>query len=94
MDIDGTRRRPVHATGARTVRTLVASLREEADVEIVPASHEHFNRGCALFAQRPDKAWSLTECLSFVIMQEHGLKSALTADQHFEQAGYQRLMRP
>jgi hypothetical protein len=73
---------------------LVAALREEADVEIVPASHELFNRGCALFAQRPDKAWSLTDCLSFVTMQEHGLKNALTADQHFEQAGYRRLMRP
>ena len=65
---------------------------EEADVEIVPASRELFNRGCALFAQRPDKAWSLTDCLSFVTMQEHGLKNALTADQHFEQAGYRRLM--
>ncbi len=71
---------------------LVAALREEADVEIVPASRELFNRGCALFAQRPDKAWSLTDCLSFVTMQEHGLKNALTADQHFEQAGYRRLM--
>lgn len=73
---------------------LIASLREEADVEIVPASHDLFNRGCVLFAQRPDKAWSLTDCLSFVIMQERDLKDALTADQHFEQAGYRRLMRP
>ena len=72
---------------------LLASLRDEADVEIIPASHELFDHGCALFAQRKDKAWSLTDCLSFVVMEEHGLKTALTADQHFQQAGFLRLMQ-
>jgi predicted nucleic acid-binding protein len=42
---------------------LLASLRAAADVEIIPASHELFEHGCALFAQRKDKAWSLTDCL-------------------------------
>ena len=71
---------------------LLASLRVTADVEIIPASHDLFDRGCVLFAQRKDKAWSLTDCLSFVVMEEHGLKTALTADQHFQQAGFVRLM--
>ena len=73
---------------------LVASLRGEASVEIVSASHEWFERGCALFAKRSDKAWSLTDCLSFVVMSGRGLEAALTADQHFEQAGFRRLMQP
>lgn len=73
---------------------LVAALRAQSDVEIVPASPALFARACTLFAQRLDKAWSLTDCTSFVVMQDHTLTAALTADQHFEQAGFQRLMQP
>ena len=78
---------------AKFVR-LVAALRAQPDVEIVPASHELFERSRALFAQRVDKEWSLTDCTSFVVMRERGTVAALTPDQHFEQAGFQRLMQP
>lgn len=37
-----------------------------------------FQRGVALFEQRPDKEWSLTDCLSFVVMQDKGITQALT----------------
>ncbi len=72
---------------------LVATLQAQPDVAIVAANHETFARALALFAERADKAWSLTDCTSFVVMQEHGLEAALTADQHFEQAGFRRLPR-
>lgn len=71
---------------------LVAALQAQPDVLIVAATHETFTRALALFAQRADKAWSLTDCTSSVVMQEHALESALTADQHFEQAGFRRLL--
>ena len=45
------------------------------------------------YEQRPDKAWSLTDGLSFVVMQELGLTEALTGDHHFEQAGFRALLR-
>ena len=41
---------------------------------------------------RPDKAWSLTDCISFAVMAERGLTEALTADHHFEQAGFRVLL--
>ena len=39
------------------------------------------------------QAWSFTDCLSFVVMQAHELRDALTADAHFEQAGFRALLR-
>lgn len=72
---------------------LLQLLRAQADVEIVPASHELFHNGCELHAERPDKEWSLTDCLSFVVMKGRGLEQALSSDHHFEQAGFQLLMR-
>lgn len=59
---------------------------------VVESSHELFRRGVALFSERPDKSWSLTDCISFVVMAEHGLSEALTADRHFEQAGFVPLL--
>jgi predicted nucleic acid-binding protein len=69
-------------------------LRIRTDLEIVPVSHKHFQQGCELYAKRNDKHWSLTDCISFVIMRENGIDAALTSDGHFEQAGFQRLLDP
>jgi predicted nucleic acid-binding protein len=44
--------------------------------------------------KRPDKDWSLTDCLSFVVMTDRGLSEALTGDHHFfEQAGFRAVLR-
>jgi predicted nucleic acid-binding protein len=72
---------------------LLAELRGDTDVTIVPASQELFDRGVDLFARRPDKDWSLTDCISFAVMRQRGLTDALTADQHFEQAGFTVLLK-
>ena len=52
-----------------------------------------FARGFDLYARRPDKSWSLTDCISFVVMTDRGLTEALTGDHHFEQAGFRALLR-
>jgi predicted nucleic acid-binding protein len=59
----------------------------------VPASEELVAKGVQLYSQRGDKNWSLIDCISFVVMEEYGLTEALTADHHFEQAGYSALLR-
>lgn len=68
-------------------------LRANPLVTIIPLSQARFDQGTVLFDQRPDKAWSLTDCISFLIMQEHDLHEALTGDHHFEQAGFKALMK-
>lgn len=67
-------------------------LRRRPTVQIVPSSDKRFEAGLALYGKRLDKDWSLTDCLSFVVMTEMGITEALTADRHFEQAGYIALL--
>jgi predicted nucleic acid-binding protein len=67
-------------------------LQNDPNTVIVEASHDSFVRGVELFAARPDKSWSLTDCTSFVVMEDHGIREALTGDHHFEQAGYVALL--
>jgi hypothetical protein len=69
-------------------------LRGDPNVTIVPAEQFLLDQAVALYAQRPDKSWSLTDCTSFVIMRQHGLVEALTADHHFDQAGFHALLKP
>jgi len=73
-------------------RELMGVLTDDDQVKIVTASHELFERGSALYFQRPDKKWSLTDCISFVVMSDEGLRDALTGDRHFEQAGFNVLL--
>lgn len=71
---------------------LVNMLNESPDATIISGSGELFARGVDLYRRRPDKHWSLTDCLSFVVMQDHSIADALTGDQHFRQAGFRPLL--
>jgi hypothetical protein len=71
---------------------LVARLQADPENELVPPSIELMARGIQLYDERPDKKWSLTDCISFVVMQDRGITEALTGDHHFEQAGFKILL--
>ena len=77
-------------------RALFAKLLSLIDADkrmhVVTASKALFERGSSLFMQRPDKAWSLTDCMSFVVMDQHNIRDALTGDHHFAQAGFVPLL--
>ena len=72
---------------------FVLHLRSRPNIRIIPASRDLLDRGFQLFSHRLDKAWSLTDYTSFVVMQEEGLTDALTTDHHFEQAGFTVLLQ-
>lgn len=59
---------------------------------VVPASNDLFQRGVALYRDRSDKDWPLTDCISFAVMEERSLRDALTGDAHFRQAGLNTLL--
>jgi hypothetical protein len=60
---------------------------------VVSASSELMRRGLALYLERGDKEWQLTDCISFVVMEDEGINDALTGDRHFEQAGFKALLK-
>jgi predicted nucleic acid-binding protein len=74
--------------------TLYRQLLGNRKVRIEPCSDELFHAGFDLYARRPDKGWSLTDCTSFVVMGRDGLTDALTGDHHFAQAGFTPLLAP
>jgi len=57
------------------------------------ASPALLDAGLRLHAERADKDWSLTDCISFCVMRQRGMTSALAYDEHFEQAGFKALLR-
>jgi predicted nucleic acid-binding protein len=65
---------------------------EEKEIEVLSFQSEQMHAAFELYASRVDKTWSLTDCLSFVVMQQLHLTDALTADHHFRQAGFRALL--
>ena len=81
-----------HCSARDAVVRLWQTLEAASDVEIVPPSPELFHRGFERYRLRPDKDWSLTDCISFVVMEQRGITEALTSDHHFQQAGFVTLL--
>jgi predicted nucleic acid-binding protein len=75
--------------GVAVLETMEADPR----VQVVPLSDELWSEAFSLFRSRKDKGWGMTDCISFVVMHRLGISGALTADHHFEQAGFQALLR-
>jgi predicted nucleic acid-binding protein len=63
-----------------------------ANMRVVSVDSPLLLRALALYHSRPDKTWGLTDCISFVVMQEQGLTETVTADRHFLQAGFRALL--
>jgi uncharacterized protein len=76
-----------------TASLLYDALQKDPRVTIVPPEQAVYEQGWELYRQRADKAWSLTDCISFVVMNERSLREALTGDHHFEQAGFVALLK-
>ena len=69
------------------------SMFSSSSVKVLPLTAELFEAGVDLYAARPDKGYSLTDCTSMVAMRRQGLSQALTNDQHFDQEGFRALFR-
>lgn len=72
---------------------LLDAIQAANTVTVIPVTEEAVLAGWGLFRTRRDKEWSWTDCISFLLMQERGLRQALTTDEHFEQAGFVALLK-
>ena len=79
----------LRSDAAKIVRGILAG----PTVRVMPQSHEGFLRGLILYEARPDKGYSLTDCISMETMRQDGLTHVLTNDRHFEQEGFSALFR-
>lgn len=70
---------------------LGARLMTSPSIRFVHVDEELLRAGFDYLERRPDKRFSLTDCISFVVMNRLGIYQALTFDAHFEQAGFQRI---
>jgi predicted nucleic acid-binding protein len=76
-----------------TAVAFLKAVRADPLFEVVGYVPTAYQAGFDLFAARTDKSWSLTDCLSFGVMTARGLTEALTADHHFEQAGFRAIFK-
>jgi hypothetical protein len=77
----------------RLARNFIAQCYQTKNMKVVTVDTSVLIRALQLYEQRQDKTWGLTDCISFVVMHEHNLEEAVTADIHFVQAGFQALLR-
>lgn len=71
----------------------VSGLLSSPDLRVIPQTRSSFVEGLALYNRRPDKGYSLTDCISMQTMRREGLIDVLTNDRHFEQEGFRALFR-
>ncbi len=72
---------------------IIETLSTGSDTEVVRLTPELWAQAFELYRSHLDKEWGLVDCISFSVMQNRGIASALTFDQHFVQAGFAALMR-
>ncbi len=72
---------------------FIEGLQASPHVDIVHVDPTLDALAWQLLTERPDKEWSLVDCVSFVVMQQRGLRDAFTTDHHFEQAGFVCLLK-
>ena len=80
-------------TNRAKAHAMVAQIDGDPEIEIISGAAALFRSGLAMHAERLDKSWSLTDCISFVVMRQRAITEALTHDHHFEQAGFKALLR-
>jgi predicted nucleic acid-binding protein len=80
------------ASNRMAASAFIRQSYQTANMRVVSVDTSLLQEALDLYQSRSDKAWGLTDCISFVVMQRHGLTDAVTADLHFTQAGYRAML--
>jgi predicted nucleic acid-binding protein len=71
---------------------MIRAILNDPNVAVLPHTRDSFLRGVALYEQRPDKQYSLVDCISMNAMKSESVSKILTNDRHFTQEGFEVLM--
>jgi uncharacterized protein len=71
---------------------IIKHLMGREDFNLIHHSKYLFHMGLERFEDRQDKGYSLTDCMSMIVMENYGIQEVLTSDKHFKQAGFTILM--
>lgn len=77
----------------REMASNVEAILTDPTVRVIPQSHDSFVSGFDLYKSRPDKGYSLVDCISMQTMRKEQITGVLTNDRHFEQEGFRALLR-
>jgi predicted nucleic acid-binding protein len=80
------------AIDRRGATDFIQQCYRTSNIKVVSVDTALLMTALALYQSRSDKSWGLTDCISFVVMQQQDLVDAVTSDRHFLQAGFRRLM--
>lgn len=72
---------------------IIHFLDTDPNTSVISLTPKLYEKAFELFSNRPDKEWGLVDCISFVVMRERDIEAALTADEHYVQAGFRALLR-
>lgn len=77
----------------RAAGEAVVQLQGDPDIRILAQDRNSFQEGLRLYNARPDKGYSLTDCISMEAMRREEIREVLTNDRHFEQEGFRAVFR-
>ena len=72
---------------------MVTDIYNNANIEVVPQTSGQFRAAASRYADRLDQRWGVTDCASFLVMEQRGITEALAYDRDFQQAGFAALLR-
>jgi predicted nucleic acid-binding protein len=76
-----------------TAVKLISSIEMSENIQIIEINKEIYKKAWQVYSTYLDKGWSLTDCTSFEVMRERRITEAFTTDKHFEQAGFDILIK-
>jgi predicted nucleic acid-binding protein len=77
------------AQGEAARAVAAKAARETLDhLNVITPDRMLFRRALELYSDRLDKAYSLSDCMSMVVMKDRGITHVLTNDHHFRQEGF------
>ena len=81
------------AASRRLAAITVQQLWDNPSIKVIPQDSSQLKAAVQRYANRLDQRWSVTDCASFLIMEERGIAEALAYDIDFVQAGFRALLR-